>query len=105
MILIPLVFEWNVCEDEGVVGFVVRQHTAHSIHERYYSRGRIPPISERIRYQRALGASEETVKKIIKNHKSWQKNTEKNQKILDDTFARFNIKPTKKKILKPVKKN
>jgi methionyl-tRNA synthetase len=104
MILRPLQFEWKVCENDGAVKFCVRQHPSHIIHERYYSRGKIPPIGERVKYYKALGASEQMLKAMIKSHKNAIKNSEKNQKVIDDIFAKFNVKPTKKKILKPVKK-
>lgn len=104
MILHPLQFEWKVNE-QGDVGFTVCEHPAHIIHMRYYSKGRIPPMSERVKYARHLGKSDEIIKNMIKNHKLAEKNSDKNQAELDAVFARFNIKPTKKKVLKPVKKN
>lgn len=103
MILRPLKFEWKIGENK--VKFSVCQHPSHIIHERYYSKGKIPPISERLKYYKHLGASDETLKKMIKSHKNAIKNSEKNQKVLDEIFAKFNIKPKKKKVLKPVKKN
>lgn len=103
MILQPLQFEWDINE-QGVV-FIVREHPAHVIHKRYYSKGRIPPIGERVKYARYLGTPEEKIKHMIKNHKLAEKNSDKNQAELDAVFSRFNIKPTKKKVLKPVKKN
>lgn len=105
MILHPLQFEWNVNEQGGDVSFTVCEHPAHVIHMRYYSKGRIPPIGERVKYARYLGNSDDTIKKMIKNHKLAMKNSDKNQAELDAVFSRFNIKPTKKKVLKPVKKN
>ena len=102
MILQPLQFEWRVTSEH--VEFTVREHPAHVIHVRYYSRGKIPPIGERVKYARHLGNSEKSIKKMIKNHKLAIKNSDKNQAELDALFARFNVKPTKKKVLKPVKK-
>lgn len=102
MILRPLQFEW-VVTNEGVQ-FSVKENLAYRIHSRYYSRGKIPPIGERVKYARYLGSSEDVIKKIVKSHKLAIKNSEKNQVELDAIFARFNVKPTKKKILKPVKK-
>lgn len=103
MILKPLEFEWR-CGD-NVVEFVVRQNPAHAIHERYYSKGKIPPISERVNYYRHLGTvSEKSLKDMVKNHKSYVKNSDKHQESLDAVFAKFNVKPKKKKVLKPVKK-
>lgn len=102
MILNPLEYVWKCCGED--VQFTVRQNPAHVIHERYYSKGKIPPIGERVRYFRYLGASEYSIKKMIKAHKNSIKNSEKNQEIIDNIFAKFNVKPKKKKVLKPVKK-
>jgi hypothetical protein len=102
MILYPLKFEWRVSDEH--VKFSVVQNPAHIIHERYYSRGRIPPIGERVKYARYLGTPEKVIRRMVKTHKLNIKNSEKNQIELDAIFARFNVKPTKKKVLKPVKK-
>ncbi len=102
MILHPLQFEWVVSDE--CVKFSVKEHPAYKIHSRYYARGKIPPIGERVKYAKHLGSSEETIKKMVKSYKLAIKNSEKNQAELDAIFARFNVKPTKKKILKPVKK-
>lgn len=103
-ILYPLVFTWKVSSEDDDVKFSVTENKAYTIHDAYYSRGKIPPLTERIKYARYLGASESKIKSLIKNHMQAKKDSEKNQKIVDDLFARFNIKPTKKKVLKPVKK-
>lgn len=105
MILKPLEFEWKI-DGDSHVHFTVRQNPAHAIHEKYYSKGKIPPISERVNYYRHIGTvSEKSLKNMVKNHKSYVKNSEKNQEALDAVFSKFNVKPKKKKVLKPVKKN
>lgn len=103
MILKALQFHWSIIDDEKVV-FSVNENVAHSIHQKYYSNGKIPPLTERIKYAKCLGASEEKIKIMIKNHMQNKKDAEKNQEIIDKIFSKFNIKPAKKKILKPVKK-
>lgn len=103
MILYPLDFHWEVHDDTNV-RFSVTENVAHSIHSKYYSRGIIPPITARIEYAKALGASPKKLKRMMKNHMNNKKNSEKNQKIIDDIFLKFNVKPAKKKVLKAVKK-
>lgn len=102
MIATPFLFEWTV--GENGVKFTVNQNPMHVLLEKYYSKGKIPPINERIDLLRKAGYPEKTLNKIVKGHMQAKKDSEKNQKVLDDIFMKFNIKPTKKKILKPVKK-
>ncbi len=102
MILYPLQFEWKIDEN---VQFNVRQNPEHILWELYYSRGKIPPLNERVKYLRLAGRDEKFIDTIIKNHLEAKKNSDKNQKIIDDIFMKFNVKPTKKKVFKPVKKN
>ena len=102
MILKSLQFNWKVTNDR--VYFSVCQHPSHIIHEKYYSKGKIPPITERVKYNKHLGASDSELKKLIKAHKNTIKSSEKNQQVIDDIFSKFNVKPKKKKVLKPVKK-
>lgn len=104
MILSTLLFSMNVCEDESCVKFTVCENPAHIIHQKYYSKGKIPPLTERTKYAKFMGASEDKIKLMIKNHMQNQKDGEKNQEVIDKIFSKFNIKPTKKKVLKPVKK-
>lgn len=104
MILKPLSFTFEVDDDHQCVKFQVRENQAHRIHQKYYSKGRIPPLTERMNYARHIGVSEEKIKTMFKNHMQYQKDSAKNQENLDKIFSKFNIKPTKKKILKPVKK-
>lgn len=103
MIVYPILFSWNVSEDDGVC-FTCRENPEFTLCEKYYSRGKIPPLSERVKYLRLAGKSEKFIKKIIKFQLNERKNSEKNQKIIDDIFMKFNIKPLKKKVLKSVKK-
>lgn len=103
MILEQFKYTWDT--STFPIKFTVCQNPAHIIHEKYYLVGKIPPISERANYLRLLGTPEHKIKSMIKNHIQNQKNSEKNQKIIDDIFAKFNVKPTKKKVLKSVKKN
>ena len=103
MILNPLLFSLQVVGDESVT-FQVCENPVHRIHKKYYSKGKIPPLTERVNYARHMGISEEKIKTMIKNHMQYQKDSSKNQEALDAIFSKFNIKPTKKKILKPVKK-
>lgn len=98
----PFIIEWNISED--VVKFNVKQNPLHILCEKYYSKGKIPPINERIDLLRKAGYSEKILNKIVKGYMQAKKDSEKNQKALDDIFMKFNIKPTKKKVLKPVKK-
>lgn len=102
MIATPFLFEWTV--GENGVKFKVNQNPLHILCEKYYSKGKIPPLNERITLLRKAGYSEIALDKIIKNHMQAKKDSEKNQKILDDIFIKYKIKPTKKKVLKPVKK-
>jgi hypothetical protein len=102
MIVKPLKFEWKVTD---TVQFKVWQDPMHILCEKYYSRGKIPPLNERITLLRKAGTPESTLDKIIKMHIQAKKDSEKNQKIIDDIFMKFNVKPTKKKVYKPVKKN
>lgn len=102
MIVTPLKFTWSFSNDS--VTFNVKQNPMHILCEKYYSKGKIPPINERIDLLRKAGYPEKTLSKIVKGHMQAKKDSEKNQKALDDIFMKFNIKPTKKKVLKPVKK-
>lgn len=103
MILKSLVFSWDV-SDTGVK-FSVSENKAWTIHQKYYSRGKVPPIQERVEYLKKLGLySGSQIKQVVKNHIQWQKNSERNQELLDNVFLKFNIKPIKKKTLKSVKK-
>lgn len=102
MIIHPLIFTWSVSEEE--VSFSVRQNPAHEVYARYYSRGKIPPISERVKLCRSVGIPESSIKNMVKKYNHEKKNSEKRQIELDAIFSKFNVKPTKKKILKPVKK-
>lgn len=103
MIVKALNFEWSIDGDQ--VKFKVYQNYEHILCEKYYSKGRVPPLNERVRLLRLAGKSEEFLDRIIKNHLQAKKDSEKNQKNIDDIFAKYKIKPTKKKVLKPVKKN
>jgi len=103
MIIYPLIFLWKV-EDEQVK-FNVSENKAYTIHQKYYSRGKIPPINERVEYMKNIGLYSGTdIKNMVRNHIQWGKNSEKNQQALDNIFLKFNVKPTKKKVLKSVKK-
>jgi hypothetical protein len=102
MIVKPLKFEWIVSDE---VQFKVWQDPMHILCEKYYSQGKIPPLNERVTLLRKAGYPEEKLKKLIKNHLQWKKDAEKNQIVLDNTFMKFNIKPTKKKVFKAVKKS
>lgn len=105
MILKPLVFTWEVLGEECGVKFSVSENKAYTIHMKYYSRGKIPPIQERVNYMKFLGLyTGSQIKKMVKNHIQWQKNSERNQVALDNIFLKFNVKPIKKKALKSVKK-
>lgn len=103
MIAERLKFEWAVVND-GVVTFKVSEDPMHVLWFKYWSRGKFPPLSEKIKYYRLAGKPESFIKSIIKFHKREKKNSEKNQKALDNIFSKYNIKPAKKKELKPVKK-
>ncbi len=98
-------FHWGVDTDNDRVTFSVEEEPLHVLWYRYWSNGKIPPLSEKVKYYRLAGYDESYIKRIVKAHKEARKNSEKNQKALDDAFAKFKIKPTKKKVLKPVKKN
>jgi hypothetical protein len=103
MIIYPLVFSWKI--DGGRVHFSVSENKAHTIHQKYYSFGKIPPINERVEYMKNLGLySGSDIKNVVRNHIQWGKNAVKNQEALDKIFLKFNVKPTKKKVLKSVKK-
>ena len=105
MILRPLVFKWDIVEKEGRVNFSVSEHKAWATHQKYYSCGKIPPIHVRAEYLKNLGVfTGAEIKRAIKNHIQWQKNSEHNQTVLDNIFLKFNVKPIKKKVLKSVKK-
>ncbi len=95
---------WEISEDAGEVAFRVAQNPMHVLCEKWYSRGLIPPIAERIKYLRLAGRPEKELKRIIKGHMHAKKHSEKEQVALDKVFEKFNIKPKKKKVLKPVKK-
>ena len=103
MILDRLKFEWGTAEDD--VRFKVYQNPEHILYEKWYSRGKIPPLNERVKYMRLAGKPEYVISALIKSHLQAKKDSEKNQKIIDDIFAKFNLKPTKKKVLKSVKKH
>lgn len=104
MILYPLDFTWTIEGDR--VSFSVSENRAFTIHAKYYSKGKIPPINERVEYLKKLDLYPRSViKNVVKNHIQWQKNSDKNQEALDRVFLKFNVKPTKKKVLKSVKKN
>ena len=98
-----LKFEWST-KDEECVNFRVYQNPEHILYEKWYSYGKLPPLNERVKYLRLAGKPESLIKTIIKNHLQAKKDSDKNQKIIDDIFSKFNLKPTKKKVLKPVKK-
>jgi hypothetical protein len=103
MIAERLKFEWEVLEN--TVKFRVYQNPEHILCEKWYSRGKIPPLNERVKYLRLAGKPEPFISALIKSHLQAKKDSEKNQKVVDDIFARFNLKPTKKKVLKSVKKH
>jgi hypothetical protein len=103
MIAERLKFEWDVLEN--TVKFKVYQNPEHILCEKWYSRGKIPPLNERVKYMRLAGKPESIISSLIKWHLQEKKDSEKNQKIIDDIFAKFNLKPTKKKVLKSVKKH
>ena len=102
MIAKGLTFEWSI--DGDYISFNVYQNPLHILCEKYYSKGKIPPLNERVSLLRKAGYPEKTLDKIIKSHFQAKKDSVKNQKILDDIFMKYKIKPTKKKVLKPVKK-
>lgn len=102
MIIHPLRFYW--CTKDNKVTFNVEQNPEHILHEKYYSRGKIPPLSERVKYLRLAGKPESFIKRIIKFYMLEKKNSDKYQKQLDNIFLKFNIKPVKKRVLKSVKK-
>jgi hypothetical protein len=104
MILERLKFEWTILDNDDVK-FHVYQNPEHILYEKWYSRGKIPPLNERVKYLRLAGKPESVISKLIKNYLQDKKDSEKNQKIVDDIFAKFNLKPSKKKILKSVKKH
>jgi hypothetical protein len=107
MILKPLKFEWQIFDDDDRVEFRVYQDPLHVIHEEYYAKGKFPPINKRAEFQRILGTSPELIKKMVKNYIRDKKNSEKNQRIVDEIFSKFNVKPATskpKKALKSVKK-
>jgi hypothetical protein len=103
MIAERLRFKWNV--NESGVEFLVEQNPMHILCEKYYSQGKLPPLNERVDLLRRAGTPETTLKRIIKTHLQWKKDSEKHQKVIDDIFLKFNVKPTKKKVFKAVKKN
>lgn len=100
MIVKALDFEWVVTESG--VQFKVWQNYEHILIEKYYSRGIIPPLNEKITLLRKAGKSEEVLDSIIKSHLQAKKDSAKDQEKLDAIFMKFNIKPAKKKVLKPV---
>jgi hypothetical protein len=102
MIAERLRFTWNITESG--VNFKVEQNPINILCEKYYSWGKIPPLNERVDLLRRAGYPEEQIKKLIKSHIQAKKDSDKNQKIIDDIFMKFNIKPTKKKVFKAVKK-
>lgn len=104
MIAERLEFEWGITGD-GEVRFSVKQNPLHALCERWYSRGVIPPINERAKYLEQSGLfPRKKIKAMVKNHIQAKKNSEKEQKVIDGIFEKFNIKPKKKKVLKAVKK-
>ena len=104
MIAERLNFEWEITIDE-TIKFRVYQNPIHILCEKWYSQGKIPPLNERVKYLRLAGRPESVISSLIKNHLQAKKDSEKNQKIIDDIFAKFNLKPTKKRVLKSVKKH
>ncbi len=105
MIVDRLDFAWEISEDAGEVAFSVNQNPMHVLCEKWYSRGLIPPINERVKYLEMSGMySKKQLKSLVKNHIQAKKYSEKEQIALDKVFEKFNIKPKKKKVLKPVKK-
>jgi hypothetical protein len=70
---------------------------------KYYAKGKFPPISVRIRCAAKRGVSQESLLRSLARHERDVKNSDKNQKILDDIFDKYcGIKPKK---LKPVIKH
>ncbi len=102
MILKPLLFVWEF--NNNTVKFTVSQNPEHILYEKYYGRGCIPPLSEKVKYYTMAGKSSDFIKKLIKFDVSEKKNSEKNQEALDKIFLKFNVKPVKKRVLKSVKK-
>ncbi len=102
MIAERLKFSWNISEER--VSFSVCEDPLHVMWFRYWSRGKFPPLCEKIKYYRLAGKDERFIKSLIKFHNREKKRSEKNQQALDSIFSKYNIKPTKKKELKPVKK-
>jgi hypothetical protein len=65
MILKPLVFAWKVYDTH--VNFSVTENKAYTIHMKYYSRGKIPPIQERVKYMKNLGLyTGSQIKQVVK---------------------------------------
>jgi hypothetical protein len=74
------------------------------LYEKYHSRGNKPPIDEWIDCMKKMGRSQKDIDEAIKYHVQCKKNSHIEQAKLDAIFAKYKIKPLKKKVLKPVKK-
>jgi hypothetical protein len=71
--------------------------------DKYYARGKFPPIKVRIRCAARRGVPEDQLLKSLERHERDIRNSEKDQKILDNIFDKYcGLKPKK---LKPVIKN
>jgi hypothetical protein len=98
MILKGLECLWSF--DDNVVSFVARQHPLHVLYEKYYTKCKVPPIDERVECMKKLGKSEKEINDSIKYYIQRKKNSNVEQTKLDAVFAKYKIKPTKKKVLK-----
>ena len=80
---------------------------SYEIHQKYFSKGKKPPLMEYIRALVKSGATEEQLNQVAKSYKKWD-SFEYQQKVQDDIQRIFHGKAKKvaigKKILKAVKK-
>lgn len=78
------------------------------LHDRYYSKGKVPPVPAVTRSMRKAGYSEEHIDRYVKWNKRMEDTYEERTKSLDKIFARWpsaSKGPVKKKVIKAVKKN
>jgi len=76
--------------------------------DRYYSKGKIPPVPVVTRAMRKAGYSDERIDRYVKWNKRMEETYEQRTEAIDKIFAKWpsaSKGPVKKKVIKAVKKN
>lgn len=72
-----------------------------TLHEKYYSKGKMPKIEERLKALKAVGYPDEVLLKVLNNHEKRLKERPENEKFINAIFGEY----TDKRPTAPKKKN